>query len=197
MYVIKPDKGYKRLTNTTAKVVFISDDSLSVLIYYFPKLKYLAEGSIYTEYEFNKEYILYRIISWNFGGSLLNGGSYDDNKPIIYKMPYLGETLLSIVNDDEEKMVWVITILREQLPRELRRFKQLGFIHTDIALRNITIMDGTIHLIDYDSITKYPNKVDIDIFDELTCDFDYIHSGKYETMGASLIKYLFTVLQSL
>lgn len=72
---------------------------------------------------------------------------------ISWIMPAYDQSLLRLFKQDTAKWYGVI---QEQLPLMLHKLTSAGFMHNDLALRNIMVDDEEkLHFIDYDSIVPF------------------------------------------
>lgn len=112
--------------------------------------------------------------------------THTDKYTITWNMPYYRRHFFKAVLTDR---VYWLEQLHEQLPSMVSNILERGFIHTDIAFRNIMIDDKDIlHFIDYDAICPLDDldfKQRDSIFTSLIYDL-----GKKD--GAKLISNLIT-----
>lgn len=194
-------ENWEKLTTTSHKIILKTKDTETrkrniqlVHIIYFPRLKYDEIARIYyTKNDYNKkkfheEQVRYGKIEQTLGGRIVSEGNFYPEEPIIYEMNYLGDDLLKLAESNEECMPKIIEIITSQLPFIINNMAKRGFVHTDIALRNITITFNRdevkdkiatilIHLIDYDAIE--PTPMPRGFLRQLTRDFNTLYDGKY------------------
>jgi hypothetical protein len=205
--------NWEKLATTSSKIILKTKDTETmkrniqlVHIIYYPRCKYSEYARIfhvkndYNKRKFREEQENYEKISQIFGGRIVSHGKYYPEEPIIYEMNYLGRDLLEIAESNEEYMPDIINILFTRLPDIIRKLTSRGFVHTDIALRNITITfirdevkdkisDAFIHLIDYDAIEQKP--LSNQFLAPLMRDFNTLYDGKYAKDALEMINLIY------